>query len=615
MSRWGFALNGVVVATALMYCVTLAWGQPQCSAPGVACASATSPCSIDDAELPGQEGCSGRLTLSIEALPFPLLWSSGSTRSQSDGGFGVGFRAPWSIYVYETVVNSQVAHVTLVDQDGSQLRFNRVGGQYNSARNDGSVIRFAPNGGSYTLADAEGNQVIFGRARTVDQQARWYVQKFIDVHGLAVTLSFEGASTIPFQAADVFGNRLTISASNGKVTTVTDSRNRAYAFEYSGNRLSRVTYPGESGQQRTSSISWATTQLNFVVGISDPLGGPGVNATFYQSGQVQSVGTPTKSSVFNYLPTRIVQMILGGSTVERTVAIDYNSRGYAERIRAADDDWATNVTGMTTIGSATYDNGATIAGVRLTSATDALGRTSNFTYTGPSPYPSRITMPGGVQASASWNSAGAPTSINLQRQGGQSLSMLSLEYPIWNMLIPSKITHENSQNPSAKYEASITFDRVKYPTSISETGTTKYAFNTFGQPLAIDSPSGSSTFTYDTRGRVTSFTAAGIQNTVSRALNSSGEGSVTVAGAGASVVISNNFSSTAGSIVTTKQGAGSPTTFSDTLVRSFSSMTTEASVLSKVSSGASDYENLSSLGIPNLSTGASRTSTSSKINP
>lgn len=193
--------------------------------------------------------------------------------------------------------------------------------------------------------------------------------------------------------------------------------------------------------------------------------------------------------------------------------------------------------------------------------------------------------------------------------------MLSLEYPIWNMLIPSKITHENSQNPSAKYEASITFDRVKYPTSISETGTTKYAFNTFGQPLAIDSPSGSSTFTYDTRGRVTSFTAAGIQNTVSRALNSSGEGSVTVAGAGASVVISNNFSSTAGSIVTTKQGAGSPTTFSDTLVRSFSSMTTEASVLSKVSSGASDYENLSSLGIPNLSTGASRTSTSSKINP
>jgi RHS repeat-associated protein len=294
----------------------------------------------------------GEARLSRDLLDIPsygpsqaLSLSYSSLETSATGRFGVGWQSNLTQYLTFDATDIVVWHRA----DGGRVPFGKVGGAWTALA--GQYETLSLSGGEYSVTTTDQTEYVFessgaGRLKRIENR-----------FGKALTLAW---STSSATATDASGRVMTlaIDPANDRVTGVTDSAGRAWAFGYTGtgaaSQLTSVTDPAA----KVTTLAYTSGLLTSVTRSRTRAAGGSDTITWavaYTSGRVASVTDPID---------------LGAVTPRRHLFAYNGATTTADLLQAYDG---------TTRSTTTYEIDHL---GRVESLIDPLGLPSTFVYTG-----------------------------------------------------------------------------------------------------------------------------------------------------------------------------------------------------------------------------------------
>lgn len=413
------------------------------------------------------------------------------------------------------------------------------GGNVTVTQENGSTISFAPvSGGGYTAParvtaaltkNTDGSYSVHYTDQTVDNySSSEQLTSETDRNGYQTTLAYSGGQLTT--VTDPAGRTLTYSyTSGGLVATVTDPLGRVVRYGYDGNgNLTTVTDPAGGVTQ------YAYDDNHRITSWTNPAGGVSTNAFNSNNqvvAQVDPAGRKTTlaySGGYNYglgadggrtditdpngnvtresfdANANLVSKVVGYGTAQAaTSRYSYNPAGLV--LRSTDPN--TNAT------SYAYD-----AAGNLVRETDPLGNSASNTYSSRNDLLSR-TDPDGAMTTYTRDSAGNVTAVTTQDNANGSTATTTYAYD------PQHPGDANAVTDPTGRVARAGYDQYGDMTSTTDGSgnVTTFAYNVDGWRTSQTAPRGNSTgaspgsyttsYTYDSLGRLTATSGPGTQST------------------------------------------------------------------------------------------------------
>jgi RHS repeat-associated protein len=427
-------------------------------------------------------------------LQVQRTYNSSNTAS---GAFGVGFTFNYEMTAQTAPGADPSGAMTINYGDGRQLTFHGNGSNgYNAPNGYSDQLSNDASGGGHTLVQKDGETFHF----TIDG----VLDSITDANGRTLTLSYtNGQLTTVTNAAS--GRHLTFGWGGGHITSVsTDSVGSAggpltWTYHYTGNLLTSACQPADGGTACTGYTYNGNNQLS---GISNAAQQAILDLDYYSDHRVQHVGDGAgHDATFSY-PSGLQVSVTDkrgntttqnyDSNLELTSEVNpygkIRSYGYTNGERTSTTDENGNTT------SSTYNPN----GDQLTS-TDGVGHTTYYSYDG-SDNPTAIRDP--RSASASDNTYATTLTYDSHHNLLTETQPATSVYPngitrTWTYSSGTEAACDSGAMP-AGLRLTVTDWRGK---------TTRYTYTHRGDVCTVTTPLGQVTsYSYDELGRVTART-------------------------------------------------------------------------------------------------------------
>jgi RHS repeat-associated protein len=555
----------------------------------------------------GQDGASTDSSGSSDSgsggagLAGPPPGSPGTTSEPASGGapatpplgmFGYGWSSSFSAHL---VVDQSSGDATVYQDNGSTTAFTSGGGGLFtpvSSLTQASLTQNSDGTYTYTLPDQStldfdatgrlaGESDPYGNATTLSYDVQGRLATITDTAGRSISLSYNSDGTVS-EASDSAGQHVAYSYTNGDLTSVTDIAGNTWSYGYdSAHNMTTNTDPlghtvtteydaqnrvvsQTDAMGRTMTWAYSVGSAGYATVVTDPAG----HETIYQFDDQFDPTSVTRSdgtSTFSYYDQN---QNLTGVQDARGAYTSYAYDQAGNMVSQSGPNWGEDTTW-------TYE-----ARHHVTSMTDPLGRTTNYTYQG-----NELTSITQTGAASNSGGGGGPTGGG---SGGGCCAVASAYRfaPDKRLVIDpqfgydangdvTSMTDDNGHTWTYTYDAagnqtsastpegettSSSYDAAGYLTQTvsPKGGTTTYTNNAYGQPTDLVDPLGHETkASYDADGNLVSVTDAD-GHTTTYTYDENNEGTATRQPDGTTLGTSYNSD---GQIATQTDGAGNTTSY------------------------------------------------------
>ena len=394
------------------------------------------------------------------------------------------------------MVNFGLAYQSLALGSGSQVTAGAAGsGWFMLMGQDNRVI--SHNDGSVLLVAGDGQEAKFTPSGTSGQ--------FTSPAGMQ-TKRLVKNSDGTFSLTDLVARSVSKFGTDGRLVSLTDRNQQAITFTYSGGNVSQASLP--TGQVVTFTFSGGKL-ASMTRPANGALAAGTVTYTYDGSGRLASItrpavgGAPASTTRFGYTARGDLASITDGTGAVTSFTYDTAHRvtsvGQGSTTDVATTRFSYVSSTQTQVASPTTDQGAAVSAVphttytvnadqRVTSVTDAVGRSRSRTYT---PF---------FDVASATNGTGGTASGTYGANGGSSLTKATSAYGSSNSWTYG--TGSNAYSPTGSTNAQGVSSTMSYDAAGNGTGTTtsgavaKVSYNSDGTVASSTDP----------KGRVTTYT-------------------------------------------------------------------------------------------------------------
>ncbi len=443
--------------------------------------------------------------ISIPGRGQPLLFSRtyNSLAADVDGSLGYG----WTHNYGMRLATDDAGKVTVHQENGSQVAFTPSDAGYTAPPR--VIVTLTKNAdGTFSFTRLNKEFFTFSTAGKLLERR--------DLNGYATKLAYNSAGQLT-TVTEPAGRTLTLTYTNGRITSVSDQTGRKVLFGYdAAGNLTDVTDIGGGKMYFTYDAN------HRMLTKKDPRGGVVTNhydAEGRVDWQTDQLG---RKFTFAYTPTSTtITDPKGNVTFEeyayglRTAVTHGHGTAQAATWRFEYDPATIGMTSITDPRGAVTTKAYDARG-NVLSVTDPLGRTTTYTYNARNDVTS-VTDPKGVKTTLAYDTRGNVISESrpLLSATGSLLATRKTSYAHANATYPGDVT--SMTDPLGKVWT-FTYDAYGNKTSDKDPlgNRTTYAYDTVGRMTSTVAPKGNlsganpalyrTTYAYNTRGQVTSTT-------------------------------------------------------------------------------------------------------------
>ncbi len=210
------------------------------------------------------------LSLSGNRMPLFISHVYNVDSKDTDIGYGKGWRLNLSQTIRPVTIGN-IAYAEYTDGDGTIHHFLQDGGNY-FLQTPGIYLDLVKNAdNTYTLKDSQDNEMKFNSAGNLVE--------IKDNQGNKITLTYSNGriSTV----TDGAGRKATLTYSNNLLTKITDPAGRSITFTYSGSNLASIKYPDNA-------VTTFTYSANKITKVTHP-SGQNLRMTYYADNDIKTL--------------------------------------------------------------------------------------------------------------------------------------------------------------------------------------------------------------------------------------------------------------------------------------------------------------------------------------